>query len=39
MRYDTASSTFTLRIKDVRGEDEATYQCQIIVGINNKVIN
>lgn len=37
MRYDTASSTFTLQIKDVQITDEATYQCQIIVGINNKV--
>ena len=37
MRYDTASSTFTLQIKDVQRTDEATYQCQIIVGINNKV--
>lgn len=37
MRYDTASSTYTLQIKDVQRSDEATYQCQIIVGINNKV--
>ncbi len=37
MRYDTASSTFTLQIKDVQRYDEATYQCQIIVAINNKV--
>ena len=39
MRYDTASSTFTLQIKDVQRTDEAVYQCQIIVGINNKVTN
>ncbi len=39
MRYDTASSTFTLQIKDVQRTDEATYQCQIIVGINNKANN
>ena len=37
MRYDTASSTFTLQLKDVQTADEAIYQCQIIVGINNKV--
>ena len=37
MRYDTASSTYTLQIKDVQRSDEATYQCQIIVAINNKV--
>lgn len=39
MRYDTASSTYTLQIKDVQRTDEATYQCQIIVGTQgfNKV--
>lgn len=37
MRYDTASATYTLQVKDVQRTDEATYQCQIIVGINNKV--
>ena len=37
MRYDTASSTYTLQIKDVQRPDEGTYQCQIIVAINNKV--
>jgi len=37
MRYDTASSTYTLQIKDVQRPDEGTYQCQIIVAIQNKV--
>jgi hypothetical protein len=37
LRYDTASATYTLQIKDVQRTDEATYQCQIIVNINNKV--
>ena len=37
MRYDTASSTYTLQIKDVQRPDEGVYQCQIIVAINNKV--
>lgn len=37
MRYDTASSTYTIQIKDVQKTDEAIYQCQIIVGLNNKV--
>ena len=37
MRYDTASATYTLQIKDVQRTDEAIYQCEIIVGINNKV--
>ena len=37
MRYDTASSTYTIQIKDVQKTDEAVYQCQVIVGLNNKV--
>ena len=37
MRYDTASSTYTLQVKDAQRTDEATYQCQILVGLNNKV--
>lgn len=37
MRYDTASSTYTLQIKDVQRPDEGVYQCQVIVAINNKV--
>lgn len=38
MRYDTASSTYTLQIKDVQRPDEGTYQCQIIVATSgNKV--
>jgi len=37
LRYDTASATYTLQIKDVQRSDEARYECQIIVGINNKV--
>eukprot|EP00090_Calanus_glacialis_P045264 TRINITY_DN8280_c0_g1_i1.p1 TRINITY_DN8280_c0_g1~~TRINITY_DN8280_c0_g1_i1.p1 ORF type:complete len:361 (-),score=64.81 TRINITY_DN8280_c0_g1_i1:111-1193(-) len=37
LRYDTASATFTLQLKDVQRSDEGRYECQIIVGINNKV--
>jgi hypothetical protein len=37
-RYDTASATYTLQLKDVQRSDEGRYECQIIVGINNKVI-
>jgi len=37
LRYDTASATYTLQIKDVQRSDEARYECQIIVGLNNKV--
>jgi hypothetical protein len=36
-RYDTASATYTLQLKDVQRSDEGRYECQIIVGINNKV--
>ncbi|XP_023340455.1 lachesin, partial [Eurytemora carolleeae] len=37
LRYDTASATYTLQLKDVQTSDEGRYECQIIVGINNKV--
>lgn len=37
LRYDTASATYTLQLKDVQRSDEGRYECQIIVGINNKV--
>ncbi|XP_040581591.1 lachesin [Lepeophtheirus salmonis] len=37
LRYDTASSTYTLQIKDVQSTDEAVYQCEVIVGNTNKV--
>jgi len=37
MRYDTASATYTLQLKDVQRSDEGRYECQIIVAINNKV--
>jgi len=37
LRYDTASATYTLQLKDVQTSDEARYECQIIVGVNNKV--
>jgi len=37
MRYDTASATYTLQIKDVQRTDEAVYQCEIQVSTTNKV--
>jgi len=37
LRYDTASATYTLQLKDVQTSDEGRYECQIIVGVNNKV--
>eukprot|EP00096_Caligus_rogercresseyi_P014102 TRINITY_DN6634_c0_g1_i1.p1 TRINITY_DN6634_c0_g1~~TRINITY_DN6634_c0_g1_i1.p1 ORF type:complete len:380 (+),score=76.34 TRINITY_DN6634_c0_g1_i1:119-1258(+) len=37
MRYDTASSTYTLQIKDVQINDEAVYQCEVVIGNTNKV--
>jgi hypothetical protein len=37
LRYDTASATYTLQLKDVQKSDEARYECQIILGLNNKV--
>ena len=37
MRYDTASSTYTLQIKDVQRPDEGTYQCQIQESTTTKV--
>jgi len=37
MRYDTASATYTLQLKDIQRSDEGRYECQIIVQINNKV--
>jgi len=37
LRYDTASATYTLQLKDVQRSDEGRYECQIIVAINNKV--
>ena len=31
MRYDTASATYTLQLKDIQRSDEGRYECQIIV--------
>ncbi|XP_046423848.1 lachesin isoform X1 [Neodiprion pinetum] len=37
LRYDTASSTYTLQIKDIQETDAATYQCQVIISLSNKI--
>ncbi|XP_018328077.1 lachesin [Agrilus planipennis] len=37
LRYDQASSTYTLQIKDIQETDAGTYQCQIILTISNKI--
>ncbi|XP_049838500.1 lachesin [Schistocerca gregaria] len=37
LRYDTASSTYTLQIKDIQETDAGFYQCQVIIGLNNKI--
>ena len=33
MRYDTASATYTLQLKDIQRSDEGRYECQIIVQV------
>ncbi|KAL1117792.1 hypothetical protein AAG570_004107, partial [Ranatra chinensis] len=37
LRYDTASSTYTLQIKDIQETDAGVYQCQVIISLNNKI--
>lgn len=37
IRYDTASSTYTLLVKDIQETDAGYYRCQVIIGINNKI--
>ena len=34
MRYDTASATYTLQLKDIQRSDEGRYECQIIVQVS-----
>lgn len=38
LRYDKASSTYTLQIKDIQETDAGKYQCQVIIAINNKIM-
>lgn len=37
LRYDTASSTYTLQIKDIQETDAGFYLCQIIISTTNKI--
>ncbi|XP_044738140.1 lachesin-like isoform X2 [Chrysoperla carnea] len=37
LRYDTASSTYTLQIKDIQETDAGVYECQIILSKSNKI--
>ncbi|XP_038219786.1 lachesin [Zerene cesonia] len=37
LRYDDASATYTLSIKDIQETDAGWYQCQVIITVNNKI--
>lgn len=37
LRYDPASSTYTLQIKDIQETDAGIYQCEIVLSVNNKI--
>lgn len=37
LRYDPSSSTYTLQIKDMQETDAGTYQCQVVLSVNNKI--
>lgn len=37
LRKDTASSTYTLQIKDIQETDAGYYQCQVFIALNNKI--
>jgi neuronal growth regulator 1 len=37
LRYDGASSTYTLQVKDIQETDAGIYQCQIVLSVNNKI--
>ncbi|KAK2727896.1 lachesin-like [Artemia franciscana] len=37
LRYDQASSTYTLQIKDIQENDAGKYQCQVILTIAEKI--
>lgn len=35
--YDGASATFTVLIKDLQESDAGTYQCEVVLSVNNKI--
>lgn len=37
LRYDTASSTYTLQIKDIQETDAGFYLCQVLISLSNKI--
>jgi neuronal growth regulator 1 len=37
LRFDGASSTYTLQIKDIQETDAGVYQCEVVLSVNNKI--
>ncbi|XKL67665.1 hypothetical protein PGB90_003156 [Kerria lacca] len=37
LRYDTASTTYTLQIKDIQNSDAGIYKCTILISTNNYI--
>lgn len=37
LRFDRASSTYTLQIKDIQETDAGTYYCQVLISVNSKI--
>ncbi|CAH0404437.1 unnamed protein product [Chilo suppressalis] len=37
LRYDDATATYTLSIKDIQENDAGWYQCQVLISISNKI--
>ncbi|CAG7833451.1 unnamed protein product, partial [Allacma fusca] len=37
LRFDPSSSLYTLQVKDLQETDAGTYQCQILIGVSNRV--
>ena len=37
LRYNKASSTYALKIKDIEISDEGAYQCQVMISISHKI--
>lgn len=37
LRYDPASSTYTLQIKDIQETDAGFYSCQVVLSVTNKI--
>lgn len=37
LRFDGASSTYTLQIKDIQETDAGIYQCEVVLSVKNKI--